>query len=101
MGKLEKRPASSPILVRWIRAVLTSHTAFLMSVPDLAERFAGLYQTIDARVGAYKKLLRLYGRVELLLANSPAELKASSSEVSSVALQHVVEEGMYCYKSCL
>lgn len=52
----------------WMRAVLMKHTSYLMSVPNLHTKLAGLYQILDQRVGVFPKLLSLSGRLELALS---------------------------------
>jgi hypothetical protein len=36
-------------------------------VPNLLESLAGLYQTVDSRLVCFKRLVKLSGRLELLL----------------------------------
>jgi U3 small nucleolar RNA-associated protein 5 len=90
IGKFESSPSRGVTLTRWIRAVLTQHTSHLMSAPDLVRQLSGLYQVgnccgfrvavprvivciylfkmIDSRLNVFKPLLKLSGRLDLVLA---------------------------------
>lgn len=69
VAKFEAKPTRGPLLLKWMKSVLTIHTAHLMSTPELLSKLLGLYQTINGRVSVYEKLLRLDGRLDLLLAH--------------------------------
>lgn len=73
MSKLEKRPNRAAALGRWIRALLSCHLGYLVSVPGLPDKLALLHQLIDRRVASFPKLLQLHGRLDLLLARAKAE----------------------------
>jgi len=66
--KVERRPNRGMNLCIWMRAVLMKHTSYLMSVPNLHTKLAGLYQILDQRIGVFPKLLSLSGRLELALS---------------------------------
>ena len=51
--KFEARPNRGIVLVRWLRAVLINHAAFLMSIPGLVIKLSGLYQAIDSRLAVF------------------------------------------------
>ena len=65
---LQARPGRGATLAAWLRALLAAHAAFLLALPDLVDRLSGLYATLDARLGVHKKLLKLAGRMDLVLA---------------------------------
>lgn len=73
VAKLEKRPNRAAALGRWIRALLSCHLGYLVSVPGLPDKLALLHQLIDRRVASFPKLLQLHGRLDLLLARAKAE----------------------------
>lgn len=73
VAKLEKRPNRAAPLGRWIRALLSCHLGYLVSVPGLPDKLALLHQLIDRRVASFPKLLQLHGRLDLLLARAKAE----------------------------
>jgi hypothetical protein len=65
--RLERRPNRARALVVWVRVVLFRHTSYLITVPELVNSLARLYQTVDTRLLSFKKFLKLSGRLELLL----------------------------------
>jgi U3 small nucleolar RNA-associated protein 5 len=66
--KFHATPARGLTLAVWIRSVLEQHLAYLLTLPDLVSQLTGLYQLIDSRVGIYKKVLRVSGRLDLVLS---------------------------------
>eukprot|EP01138_Halocafeteria_seosinensis_P002346 gb/GECG01002403.1/.p1 GENE.gb/GECG01002403.1/~~gb/GECG01002403.1/.p1 ORF type:complete len:555 (+),score=73.41 gb/GECG01002403.1/:1-1665(+) len=86
VAKFEAKPTRGPLLLSWMKSVLTIHTAHLMSTPELLSKLLGLYQTINGRVSVYEKLLRLEGRLDLLLShvnrdNADGNVKKSGTVV--------------------
>eukprot|EP00033_Pygsuia_biforma_P002084 GCRY01002314.1.p1 GENE.GCRY01002314.1~~GCRY01002314.1.p1 ORF type:complete len:568 (-),score=128.32 GCRY01002314.1:231-1934(-) len=65
--KFQSKPTRAGVLLVWIRAILVQHTAYLMTLPRLVRQLSVLYQTIDARLAAHKRLMKLDGRLDLLL----------------------------------
>lgn len=68
--RLLSRPARAGQLAPWIKAVLHTHTGYLMSAPGVQAPMAALYQAIDGRVALYSQLLRLQGRLALITAHA-------------------------------
>lgn len=68
IARFEARPARGAALLPWLRAVLVQHTGHLMAVPGLVQRLSRLYQTLDARLATFKKLLKLDGRLDVVLS---------------------------------
>eukprot|EP00750_Incisomonas_marina_P016703 INCI19294.1.p1 GENE.INCI19294.1~~INCI19294.1.p1 ORF type:complete len:662 (+),score=143.22 INCI19294.1:551-2536(+) len=68
VDRLERSPRRGRVLTNWIRKILLRHTAYLMTVPDLAKELAALYEIIASRSALYTKFCRLSGRVDVLLA---------------------------------
>eukprot|EP00842_Homolaphlyctis_polyrhiza_P006636 jgi/Hompol1/6974/HPOL_001687-RA len=66
--RLQKSPGRASLLIEWIRAVLITHSAYLLSVPNLSSRLGLLYRTLDARQQTLSKLTRLYGRLDLAVS---------------------------------
>ena len=71
-AKVERRPGRGINLSVWLRAILTRHAGYLMSVPSLHVKLAGLYHILEARTAVFPKLLSLNGRLELALAHIDA-----------------------------
>ena len=85
VGKLEAKPSRGVTLMVWIRAILLIHTSYLMTVPDLPDILSGLYSLADARLAVFPRLLKLTGRLDLLL--SQIELKSQGSTEDASKLQ--------------
>jgi WD40 repeat protein len=66
--KLQQAPNRGLQLVPWISECLRTHTAFLLTVPELSSQLSGLYGMIDQRLASFKKLLSLQGRLDLILS---------------------------------
>jgi len=55
-------------LIPWLRSILLYHSSYLVTVPDLAKSLTRLYVTIDSRLAAFPHLLKLSGRLDLLVS---------------------------------
>jgi len=66
--KFTSRPHRSAALLPWLREIFKCHTSYLLRQPKLSHQLAPLYHLIDQRVSVFKKLLKLQGRMELILA---------------------------------
>jgi len=65
--KFQAKPSRFEVIA-WIRMVLIHHSSYLMTVPDLIKSLSLLYVTVDSRLSAYPHLLKLSGRLDLLLS---------------------------------
>lgn len=74
-------------IIEWVRATLTAHTGYLMSLPNLVHRLAQLHATLSNRLAAHDRLLALNGRLELVL--SQIELRAAYAAEQSAKVQGV------------
>ncbi len=72
VAKFERRPARGASLCVWVRSVLSTHTGYLLGVPELAQELAGLQQMISMRLSTYEAFLNLSGRLELVLNHQHA-----------------------------
>lgn len=77
VGRLEAKPSRGVTLMVWIRAVLLIHSSYLMTVPDLPNILSGLYNLIDARLAVFPRLLKLSGRLDLLLSQIALKSQAA------------------------
>uniref|UniRef100_A0A6A7G0E4 WD repeat-containing protein 43 n=1 Tax=Hirondellea gigas TaxID=1518452 RepID=A0A6A7G0E4_9CRUS len=68
-------------LLRWIHAIIQHHTALLMSTPNLTKELQFLYQLVDSRLVVFDRLLKLQGRLQLIL--SQADLRKELSKAKS------------------
>lgn len=55
-------------LIKWVRVVLTVHTSYLMTFPELVETLSSLYQMMDSRTSMFSRLSRLQGKLDLMLS---------------------------------
>eukprot|EP01135_Chromosphaera_perkinsii_P003578 Nk52_evm36s248 gene=Nk52_evmTU36s248 len=88
--KFQAKPSRGIMLVPWIKSIILIHASYLMSLPDLNKSLGGLYQLVDARLSSFKKLLKLSGRLELIM--SQITTKADGADV--VALEDMQEADM-------
>lgn len=88
IDKFQGKPSRGLYLVPWIRETISTHTSYLVSVPDLASSLSTLYQTVDTRLAVFKKLLQLSGRLDLLIAqvNRRAAIAGTAAEGARDAL---------------
>ncbi|KAI8991906.1 WD40-repeat-containing domain protein [Mycotypha africana] len=91
--KFQEKPSRGPTLLLWIKSVLTIHTAYLMTVPNLVGKLSGFYQALDTRVGVFPKLLALRGRLDIV--QSQINVK-SYSDINDTQLQRAqMAENVY------
>ncbi|KJE95621.1 hypothetical protein CAOG_08938 [Capsaspora owczarzaki ATCC 30864] len=81
--KFQAKPSRGLTLLIWIRGLLLVHTAYLMTVPNLVEALSGLYQLVDARLSVFKKLLKLSGRLDLIISQiaSRAQVEVGDNDI--------------------
>uniref|UniRef100_A0AAR2LK40 WD repeat domain 43 n=1 Tax=Pygocentrus nattereri TaxID=42514 RepID=A0AAR2LK40_PYGNA len=91
--RLQGHPFAAMLIVQWLKAVLTQHTSYLSSLPDLVSQLGVLYHMIESRVKLYHQLTRLHGKLYLLMT----QVAASSTAPKAGDLDHtaklVYEEG--------
>ncbi|XP_029642688.1 WD repeat-containing protein 43 isoform X1 [Octopus sinensis] len=72
MNELSRRMSKPhlvlPIYVQWVKVILSIHTSYLMSFPDLIDSLSSLHRLLDTRVAMFSKLTRLQGKLGLLLS---------------------------------
>uniref|UniRef100_A0A8B9KPR2 WD repeat domain 43 n=1 Tax=Astyanax mexicanus TaxID=7994 RepID=A0A8B9KPR2_ASTMX len=64
---LESKDSQILNVIQWLKAVLTQHTSYLSSLPDLVSQLGLLYHMIETRVKLYHQLTRLHGKLYLLM----------------------------------
>ncbi|KAI0638978.1 NUC189-domain-containing protein [Trametes polyzona] len=62
-------------LINWVKAVLTTHSGHLMTMPDLVARLSGLHATLTQRLTLQESLLSLSGRLDMVI--SQIEMRSS------------------------
>eukprot|EP00050_Salpingoeca_kvevrii_P022984 m.135831 g.135831 ORF g.135831 m.135831 type:complete len:785 (-) comp9895_c1_seq1:85-2439(-) len=68
VSKFQAKPSRGLLLLVWIRTILVVHTSYLMTVPDLAHVLSSLYSLVEARLTTFPRLLKLSGRLDLMLS---------------------------------
>ncbi|XP_073725549.1 WD repeat-containing protein 43 [Misgurnus anguillicaudatus] len=65
--RLQGHPFAALLIVQWFKAVLTQHTSYLSSLPDLVTHLGSVYHIIESRVKLYQQITRLHGKMYLLM----------------------------------
>jgi len=68
VDRLQLKPARAASLLLWIKYLLYNHSSYLVSLPNLVNHLSVLYLAIDSRLTSYKKLVKLSGRLDLVLS---------------------------------
>jgi len=77
--KFQSKPSRGHTLLIWIQTILVCHAPYLMTLPDLMKVLSSLYLTADSRVTVFKKLLKLSGRLDLLVS----QISANETSITS------------------
>lgn len=80
------------LLLRWIQAVFLAHSSYLISIPDLSERLQELYQIIDSRLFVFGRLMKLKGRLNLILNQAENRKRLSNKTTEYEALKITNED---------
>ena len=92
--KVERRPSRGLALCVWMRAILVRHAGFLLSVPNLHLKLAGLHQILDSRTAIFPKLLSLNGRLELALSQISSHDASEGAAAPHAFYDEEVEEAV-------
>ena len=79
LQRVQGRPARVASLASWMRALLAQHAAYLMGCPQILPMLTPLYQLIEERLAAFKPLLKLVGRMQMLQSQIAAQQAASQA----------------------
>ncbi|ESP04564.1 hypothetical protein LOTGIDRAFT_63496, partial [Lottia gigantea] len=63
-----RQSGGAQVLLKWLKAVLTTHTSYLMTFQEIVDSLSALYQLMEARVGMFSRLSRLQGKLDLMLS---------------------------------
>lgn len=69
-------------LSRWISALISCHTSYILSVPEIINTMNSLYQTLASRQKFYPKMLQLKGRLELVKQKTPSDTEEDDGEAA-------------------
>ncbi|KTF94800.1 hypothetical protein cypCar_00000528 [Cyprinus carpio] len=90
--RLQGHPFAALLIVQWFKAVLTQHTSYLSSLPDLVSQLGSIYHMIESRVKLYQQLTRLHGKLYLLMTQVATNNSAEKVGNISHKAQLVYEE---------
>ncbi|KAK1793050.1 hypothetical protein P4O66_011397, partial [Electrophorus voltai] len=91
-GRLQGHPFAAILIVPWLKAVLTQHTSYLSSLPDLVAQLGTLYHAIESRVKVYQQLTRLHGKLYLLMTQVATSKRSQRVEDLDHTARLVYEE---------
>jgi U3 small nucleolar RNA-associated protein 5 len=92
VDRVLSKPARAAQLAPWIKAVMHHHTGYMMTAPGVQAPLTALYQAIDARVGLYAQLLKVYGRLSLITAHTTTAQADDGDEAGGMPGPEVVFE---------
>uniref|UniRef100_A0A673KWP3 WD repeat-containing protein 43-like n=1 Tax=Sinocyclocheilus rhinocerous TaxID=307959 RepID=A0A673KWP3_9TELE len=92
-SRLQGHPFAALLIVQWFKAVLTQHTSYLSSLPDLVSQLGSIYHMIESRVKLYQQLTRLHGKLYLLMTQVATNNSAKNVGNISHKAKLVYEEG--------
>lgn len=78
--------------VLWIKTVLTVHTSYLMTFPDIIDTLSTLYQMMDSRVSMFGKLSRLQGKLDIMLSQISNQTQEDEPLVAQAPLLQFDED---------
>lgn len=79
--RFKRNPARGPQLLPWFKQIFTLHTSYLLSMPWLREELLELNSLVDMRLNSFQKMLRLKGRLDLVLGQAEGVESAADGEV--------------------
>ncbi|KAL1257852.1 hypothetical protein QQF64_011096 [Cirrhinus molitorella] len=83
--RLQGHPFAALLIVQWFKAVLTQHTSYLSSLPDLVSQLGSIYHMIESRVKLYQQLTRLHGKLYLLMTQVATNSSSKNADISHQA----------------
>ena len=85
---LHSRPSRALPLLTWMQALLLAHTPYLLSQPPhaLTAPFSSLMSLLEHRVASFKKMCRLQGKLEVMMAQIAETHQRSHHKRTAVAL---------------
>eukprot|EP00730_Choanoeca_flexa_P017568 TRINITY_DN8477_c0_g1_i4.p1 TRINITY_DN8477_c0_g1~~TRINITY_DN8477_c0_g1_i4.p1 ORF type:complete len:632 (+),score=163.13 TRINITY_DN8477_c0_g1_i4:25-1920(+) len=92
VGKLEAKPSRALMLMVWIRSIFKYHFALLATQSDAASLLGPLYNMVEARTAALPRLLKLQGRLQLMLAQGK-QAQPEEVEISFEPKSVYIEDG--------
>ncbi|KAJ3275706.1 WD repeat-containing protein 43 [Terramyces sp. JEL0728] len=79
--RIQKQPNRAIHLIEWLRACLTIHSSYLLSVPKLTRQLGSLHRMLEARQAVTSKLVRLSGRIDMVLSQMDVNVALEDEDV--------------------
>ncbi|XP_064600554.1 WD repeat-containing protein 43-like isoform X2 [Liolophura sinensis] len=84
--RIQGHAQSGHTLLKWIKTLLTIHTSYLMTFPELVDKFSGMYEMMTSRVTMFSNLSRLQGKLNLVLS----QIKSQDQEGEDTTTQQAL-----------
>ncbi|KAI9220192.1 hypothetical protein BC828DRAFT_415880 [Blastocladiella britannica] len=79
MDRFMRTHARAPVMLEWLRSVITVHAGYLMTVPDLVRTLAAFHRVLERRIDQGTALLKLQGRLDLVLHHVDAQAREAAA----------------------
>lgn len=86
--RLHEKWKMNPLLLKWLRAILSSHMSYLTTCSDLNSLLSPLYQIMDARVGLFQKITHLKGRMDFIMSQVESQKASNFASTESAVLTY-------------
>lgn len=70
------------LYIKWLKTLLTVHTSYLITFPDMVDNLSALYQSMDSRTRLVDRLSKLKGKLELMLSQIASQSQQGEEDVS-------------------
>eukprot|EP01128_Nolandella_sp_AFSM9_P010249 TRINITY_DN704_c1_g2_i1.p1 TRINITY_DN704_c1_g2~~TRINITY_DN704_c1_g2_i1.p1 ORF type:complete len:635 (+),score=145.25 TRINITY_DN704_c1_g2_i1:115-1905(+) len=92
--KFQSSPATTSQLVLWINAVVSTHLSYIVTIPNLSVTLAPLYSLIQSRLAVYQDVLKLKGRLDLMVTQINQQRENTQLTLTSNTPLAVYRDGM-------
>ena len=72
---LFKQPQKTSLISDWMRHILVNHASYLLGHPVLKRKLHLIYQTLQDRLQSHSALLRVQGKLDLLISTGRDRLE--------------------------
>ncbi|XP_076442645.1 WD repeat-containing protein 43-like [Babylonia areolata] len=79
-------PQSGLVMLRWLKQIMCTHMAYLMTIPDIMETLGELNQYIQYRQHALPKRMEVQGKLNLLLSRVASQSQVDEPAASAEPL---------------
>ncbi|XP_014663435.1 PREDICTED: WD repeat-containing protein 43-like [Priapulus caudatus] len=86
--RMSAAPNIAQTYIQWVKSILSTHTSFLMTFPELIEKLSVIYQIMDARLMMFTRMSRLKGKLDLIFSQvNPVEGKRVTDQAAMLVYQ--------------